>query len=52
MKKVKATYKELAGKALKTSEGASDDSVEVINFGIHNPKRTAYYRRKTVFELS
>lgn len=49
---VKATYKSLTGKSLTAKEINSSDSVEIINFGVHNPKRTAYYRRKTVFEIA
>jgi hypothetical protein len=52
VKNVKATYKELSGKSLKTMNVSSNDSIEIIGFGVHNPKRTAYYRRKTIFDLS
>lgn len=52
LKTVKANYKQLAGSTLKTKESATTDSIEIIGFGVHNPKRTAYYRRKTVFELT
>lgn len=52
IKNVKAAYKELADETLKTSEVSSSDSVEIIGFNVYNPKRMAYYRRKTVFELS
>lgn len=51
MKHVKATYKDLAGSALSAKEISSSDSVEIINMNVHNAKRTAYYRRKTVFEI-
>lgn len=51
LKSVKETYKKLSGKSLKTKEMVSNDSLEIIGFAVHNPKRTAYYRRKTVFEL-
>ena len=33
-------------------EENSTDSLEIIGFNVHNPKRTAYYRRKTVFEIA
>jgi hypothetical protein len=52
LKNVKATYKELSGSTLKAKEASTADSIEIIGFGVHNPKRTAYYRRKTFFELS
>lgn len=52
LKRVKETYKKLSGKSLKTKDAGSNDSLEIIGFAVHNPKRTAYYRRKTVFELT
>jgi hypothetical protein len=48
---IKSTYKDLAGRALKISELSSGESVEIIGYGVHNPKRTAYFRRQTKFEL-
>lgn len=48
---IKSTYKELAGRALKVKEVASDDSVEVIGLAVSNPNRTAYYRRTILFEV-
>lgn len=51
LKSVKETYKKLSGKSLKTSQMTTGESLEIIGFAVHNPKRTAYYRRKTVFEL-
>ena len=51
LKGVKATYKELSGETLTTKELSATDSVEIINMNIHTPRRTAYYRRKTVFEI-
>lgn len=52
LKNVKAAYKDLSGKPLATKQYATSDSIEIINFNVHNPKRTAYYRRKTSFELA
>jgi len=52
MRVVKANYKQLTGSALRAKEHSSDDSLEIINFNVHNPRRTAYYRRKAVFEIS
>jgi hypothetical protein len=52
LKNIKSVYSELSGKTLKTKEYATDDSLEIIGFAVHNPKRTAYYRRKTVFEIA
>lgn len=51
LKTVKANYKELSGESLSAKELDSTDSLEIINVNIHNPRRTAYYRRKTVFEI-
>lgn len=51
LKAVKANYKELCGESLKAKELNSTDSLEIININVHNPRRTAYYRRKTVFEI-
>lgn len=51
LKKVKSTYKEISSKTLTTKEVSSNESLEIIGFGIHNPKRTARYIRKTIFEI-
>jgi len=51
MKNVKANYKELCGLSLSVKELSSSDSLEIIGFNVHNPRRTAYFRRKTVFEI-
>lgn len=52
LKSVKSTYKDLTGSELKTKELTSSDSLEVVNMNFYNSKRTAYYRRKTLFELA
>lgn len=49
---IKANYKNLSGKNISLKEVGTSDSIEIIGYGVHNPKRTAYYRRKTVYELS
>lgn len=48
---VKNNYKETTSKSLKLKEVSTADSVEIVGFGIHNPKRTAIYRKQVVFEL-
>lgn len=48
---VKNTYKEICGKSLRLSEMFSDETVEIIGFGVHNPKRTAYFRKVTQYEV-
>jgi len=52
VKHVKDAYRDLAGETISFSEKDSSDSLEIIGFNVHNPKRTAYYRRKTIFELA
>lgn len=50
VKNVEKAFKTATGKKLKLKEIGSDDSVEMISMSPHNPKRTAYYRRKTVYQ--
>lgn len=52
IKTVKANYKELSNSSLTTKEISTSDSLEIINGNFHNPKRTAYYRRVTMFEIA
>ena len=52
VKHIKEVYKKLSGESLTLKEESSTDSLEIIGFNVHNPKRTAYYRRKTVFEIA
>jgi len=52
IKAVKKNYKELSGNTLKSNKIQSTDSIEIIGFNVHNPKRTAYYRKKTSFEIA
>ena len=51
IKALKAEFKKAAGHALKIKEDSTSDSVEFISMSPHNPKRTAYYKRKTVFVI-
>lgn len=53
VKRIKANYKDLTGSALtsKAVPNGAVDSLEIINMNVHNAKRTAYYRRKAVFEI-
>ena len=53
IKKVKSIYKDLTGSSLaaKAVGDSESDSLEIINMNVHNARRTAYYRRKAVFEL-
>lgn len=52
VKQVRDTYKEITDESIKFDEVGSTESVEVIGFNVHNPKRTAYFRRKSIFEVS
>jgi hypothetical protein len=52
LKKIKADYKELSGKALKVKESDPQSSIEIINLNIHNGKRTAYFRSVMTVEVS
>jgi hypothetical protein len=52
LKSVKAVYKDLSGSTLTTKEHSTNTSVEIIGVNVHNPKRTAYFRRKTAFEIA
>jgi hypothetical protein len=49
---LKSRYKELTGKTVKVKEISTDDSVEMTGFNAMNARRQAYYRRKTLFEVS
>ena len=51
VKHLKDEFKKAAGHALKLKEQDTNDSVEFISMSPHNPKRTAYYKRKTVFVI-
>jgi len=51
MKDVKKDFKETAGRTLKAKMVNTEDSIEVINASPHSPRKTAYYRRKTLFEI-
>ena len=49
---VKAKYKDLTGNSLKLKEVSSGESVEIVGLNVHNPKRTALYRKKCIFEIA
>ena len=52
VKSVKESYKRLTGESIIFNEESSTDSLEIIGFNIYNPKRTAYFRRKVIFEIA
>lgn len=49
---VKKNYKEKSGSTIKLKEISCVDSVEIIGLNVHNPKRTALFRRKCLFEIA
>jgi len=52
VKRAKATYRELTGNSIKAKELSASDSLEIISFNVHTARRTAYYRRKAIFEVA
>lgn len=52
LKAVKANYKDICGKTLTTKEESSSDNLEILTGSTFNPKRTAYYRRRSLFSLT
>lgn len=48
----KKSYKELCGKTLKLKEVGSSDSLEIIANSSNNPKRTAYFRCKALYQVA
>ena len=51
LKQIKKEFKNLPGRALKVKEIDTNDSLEIISMAVHSPKKTAYYRRFTTFEV-
>lgn len=51
IKVVKKNYKELADETLTVKELSSVDSIEIIGMNMPQHVRSAYYRRKTVYEI-
>lgn len=52
VKLIKAEYKKLANKSLTLKEEDSSDSIEIIGFNVHNPKRTAYFRKAVIYSMT
>lgn len=52
IKAIKSNYKDIAGSTLSVKESHSEDSLELVGMSPHNPKKTAYYKRQTVFEVA
>ena len=51
MRNVRAEFKKNCGRALKASEKATSDSVEIITHTPYTLRRAAYYRRVTSFNI-
>ena len=53
IKNIKQHYKELTDETLyvKLIPNSISDSTEIINLNVHNAKRTAYIRRKAIYEI-
>ena len=51
IKDLKGEFKSNAGRSLKCKEVDTKDSIEIITVSPFSPKRTAYYRRFTTFEV-
>jgi len=52
LKNVKLVYKNLTGDSITTKQHKTSTSIEIIGSNVNNPKRTAYFRRKTSFEIA
>jgi len=51
IKEIKKEFKEAAGRALKIKEMSSSDNIELITSSPYTPRKTAYYRRYTNFQV-
>ena len=51
IKELKGGFKSDSGRPLKCKEVDTKDSIEIITVSPYSPKRTAYYRRFTTFEV-
>ena len=52
LKKIKADFKDVAGRALKATETSRDDNVELIQATANSPQRVAYYRAFLTLQVS
>lgn len=52
VKVAKANYRDISGESISFKEVAASDSLEIISLNIHNPKRTAYYCKTVLFEVT
>tara|TARA_B100000700_G_scaffold327330_1_gene441540 strand:- start:393 stop:779 length:387 start_codon:yes stop_codon:yes gene_type:complete len=52
IKNIKSEFKDIEGRPLQAKEIDTSDSIEIITVSPYNPKRTAYYRRFTTYEIN
>jgi len=52
VKKIKAEFKDIAGRALTATETSRDDNVELIQATANSPRRVAYYRAFLTLQVS
>ena len=52
IKVMKERYKDLCGKTISVKEIGTSDSLDIKNFNSMNMRRSAYFRRKTIFEIT
>ena len=51
IKEIKKEFKDAAGRTLKVKELSTNDSIELITSSPYTPRKTAYYRRYTNFQV-
>lgn len=52
LKRIKADFKDLAGRTLKTKELSVDEDWELLSLGQFSGRRDAYYRKKAIIEVT
>lgn len=52
LKHLRDSYKDLTGSTLTMKASDPVNSLEVVNFNVHNPKRTVWFRSTLLVELS
>ena len=52
LKRIKAEFKDLAGRALSAKEIDRDDDIELISATSNSPRKIAYYRSKVKLQVS
>jgi hypothetical protein len=52
LKHIKSAYKEISSETITLKERNASDSLEIVNYNVHNPKRTAIFHQKCLVEVS